>query len=80
MSLNITGKEILKESNYNLFRKAFIDSIMQRISLEGQAGSDIRSIISKTLEEEKFDVIVDKLLRNITKETNLSKEDSLKAL
>jgi len=80
MSLGIKGKEILKESKYDLFRKAFIDSIMQRIGLEGQVGSDIRSIISKTLEEEKFDVIVDKLLRNITKKTNLSKEDSLKAL
>ena len=80
MSLNITGEEILKKSNYNLFRKAFIDSIMQRISLEGQAGSDIRSIISKTLEEEKFDIIVDKLLKNIIKETNLNKEESIKAI
>lgn len=80
MSLSIKGKEILKDSNYNLFRKAFIDSIMQRISLEGQVGSDIRSIISKTLEEEKFDIIVDKLLQNIAKKTNLSKEESIKAI
>jgi len=80
MSIGIKGKEILKESNYDEFRRAFINSIMRSISIEGEAGTDIRKIIERTLEEEKFDIIVDKLLKNIAKETNMSNEDSRKVL
>ncbi len=80
MSIGIKGKEILKKSNYDVFREAFIDSIMQRISVEGKAGTDIRTLIAQTLEDEKFDVLIDKLLRNIAKETDMDSADSRKAL
>lgn len=80
MGVDSKGKEILEKADFDKFRKAFIDSIMRRISFEGKAGSDISTIIEQILREEGFDTLVRKLVENIAKETNMSIENSRKAL
>ena len=74
------GREILRKANFDEFREAFIDSIMRKISQEGTIGCNIRPIIEETLKEEEFNILVNKLMKNIIRETHMDKEDSKKAV
>jgi len=76
MEVDKKGKEILKEAHFDRFRQAFIDSLMEKISLEGKYGCDIRSLIEETLKEEAFVDFVHRLAEIIERKTTMSKKES----
>ncbi len=80
MTIDTKGKEILRRARFDKFRRAFIDSLMERISVEGTSGLDLRSAIEQTLREEGFDDLVSELVENIAKETRMSTKDCYRAL
>ena len=77
MSLDIKGKEILKEAQFNKFRETFIESLMEKISMEGRYGADIRPLIEDTLKEEAFVDFINKITELIEK-SKIEKDDCSK--
>ncbi|OYV02684.1 hypothetical protein CGW93_04280 [candidate division bacterium WOR-3 4484_18] len=76
MEVDKKGKEILKEAHFDKFRQAFIDSLMEKISLEGKYGRDIKSLIEETLKEEAFVDFIHRLAKIIERKTTMSKKES----
>ena len=77
MSLDIKGKEILKEAQFNKFKEAFIESLMEKISMEGRYGANIRPLIEDTLKEEAFVDFINKITELIEK-SKIEKDDCSK--
>ncbi|HDN97676.1 MAG: hypothetical protein DRP67_04115 [Candidatus Omnitrophota bacterium] len=76
MPLDLKGKEILKEVNYEKVREAIIDSILKRISREGTQGCDLRLIIEKTLQEKDFSDFIKRLVEKIREKTKMTEKES----
>ncbi len=76
MPVDLKGREILKEIDYEKIRESLIESIMEKISREGTQGCDLRLIIDEILKEEKFKEFVEKLAEQIRKKTELNEEES----
>ncbi len=76
MPLDLKGKEILKEVNYEKVREAIIESILKRISREGTQGCDLRLIIEKTLQEEDFSDFIKRLVEKIRQKTKMTEKES----
>ena len=74
------GKKVLKNVDYDVFRRAFIKAIMENIREKGVSGQDIQEIIKETLDEQRFKFLVQKSLKNIAKETDMNPEECKQAL
>lgn len=76
MSVDVKGKEILKNINYEKIRDELIKSIMEKISKEGVYGCDLRLIIDDIFKTEKFQEFVKNLISEIQKNTEMDEEES----
>jgi len=55
------GKELLREADFDKFRRAIVEDLVRTIASEGRYGSDIKPIIEETLKEEAFAKFAKKL-------------------
>ncbi len=80
MTLGNKGKKVLKNVNYDVFRQAFIKSIMKNIRQSGMSGQNIQDIIKQTLDDKRFKLLVKDTLQNIAKETDMNPRECKQAL
>jgi len=79
MPIDKKGQEILKKIGYHKFRQTIIDSIMNKISINGMSGCNLRPILEETLKEEYFSNLVKKIAKEIELTTNMSRSESEKS-
>mgnify|MGYP006276538763 CR=1 FL=1 len=80
MGVGNKGKKVLKNVDYDVFKRAFIQAIMENIREKGVSGQDIQEIIKETLDDKRFNFLVKKSLKNIAKETNMNPKECEQAL
>lgn len=74
--VDVKGRELLHRVNYDLFRQAFIESLMRKISTQGGGGRELRTLIEETLDEEEFRALMQRLVESIDSETRMGQKDS----
>jgi ATP-dependent Lon protease len=74
------GKKVLKNVDYDVFKRAFIQAIMENIREKGVSGKEVQEIIKETLDDKRFNFFVKKSLKDIAKETNLTPKECNQAL
>lgn len=79
MPIDEKGQEILKRIGYHRFRQAIIDSIMNKISVDGISGCNLRPILEETLKDEHFSDLVKKIAKEIELTTNMNRSESEKS-
>ena len=76
MPVELKGKKILKDIDYERIRESLIESIIEKISKEGTQGYDLRLIIEEILKEDKFKEFIGKLVEQIQKRTEMNEKES----
>jgi len=80
MGVGNKGKKVLKNVDYDVFKRAFIQAIMENIREKGVSGKEVQEIIKETLDDKRFNFFVKKSLKNIAKETNMNPKECEQAL
>jgi hypothetical protein len=61
-------------------REALIDRIVETIDREGKHGEELRHIIARTLEDERFRALADTLIENIVRKADIGEKESRRLL